>query len=366
MTGDGDDGRRVGVGVIGCGDVFPRYIQGMRRFAGLEVVRCADIDGSRAERAAKQAGLSVWGSVEELLADPAVDIAVNITPPSVHAAVTMAALDAGKHVYVEKPLAATLPDAAGVLARAEATGRRLGVAPDTFLGSACQTARSAIDQGLIGRPVGVTAFLTHNRAETWHPDPTFLFKPGGGPVLDMGPYYLSWLVTCLGPVMEVIGATTTGSRRRQVTTPGRLVDTIDVEVATHASAVLRFASGAVGTAMMSFDVWDAHLPSIEIYGTQGTLSLPDPNGFDGDVLLKRWDSEGWRLLPPVTPPGGPDEQRLRGRGVADLAASLSTGVQRATGALAYHVLEVLTAIETSSRERRVVVIGSTCDRPEPV
>ncbi|AGP59164.1 Gfo/Idh/MocA family protein [Streptomyces rapamycinicus] len=359
----------VRVGVIGCGNIFSRYATGMSRFPGLELVAVADVDAARAHVAAAETGAAAC-TVDGLLGRTDVEVVVNITPPTAHAAVSEQALAAGKHLYVEKPLADTTAAARATLAEADRRGLMLGAAPDTFLGSAGQTARAAIDAGAIGEPVGATAFVTHSQAETWHPDPTFLFQPGGGPALDMGPYYLTALVNCLGPVSAVYGASRIGAPQRTVTAPGRLVDRIDVAVPTHTAATLTFASGALATVMMSFDVWDHHLPFIEIYGTEGTLSLPDPNGYDGPVLLRRHGDPQWAELPPAVPPlarPGTDEQLLRGIGVADLAAALRDGrPHHATAGLAFHVLDALESIGVSAGTGAPVELASTCERPEPV
>ncbi len=360
---------RTDIGIVGCGNIAPRYVRGIGRFRELQVMGCADVEQTRAESLAHQFAIRAWTSVDELLEDPGISVVVNLTPPVVHKDVTLKALKAGKHVYVEKPLATDLVDAAEVMAALKPVGPRLGCAPDTFLGSAAQTARAAIDRGLIGEPIGVSGFVTHSRAELWHPDPTFLFERGGGPLLDLGPYWITAMINCLGPIGEVEGMTRIGATPRHVLTPDRLVEFIKVEVTTHATAILRFSSGVVGTVIMSFDIWHKDLPYIEIYGTEGALRLSDPNGFDGPVLLRRNLDETWQELEPVLPisatPGTP-EQMLRGMGVADLVASIDGLPQRATPSLAFHVLEVLEAVETSSRERRLVALESTCERPAPV
>lgn len=358
----------TGIGIVGCGNIFERYVRGLGRFPELRIRHVADVDPERAKRGAELVGPETrFGTPTDLLADPGVEIVVNITPPTAHAAVTEAALRAGRHVYVEKPLTTDVAVARAHLALAAESGLLLGGAPDTFLGSAGQTARSVLDAGTIGEPVGATAFVTHSRAETWHPDPTFLFKPGGGPVLDLGPYYVTQLVNCLGPVAEVYGAGRVGAAVRTVTAPDRLVERIDVEVDTHATAVLTFASGVIGTLVASFDIWDHHLPFLEIYGTRGTLSLPDPNTYDGDVRVRLHGDEAWTAVPPVVPVQGPadsfEHQFLRGPGVADLAAALAGGPHRASGGLALHVLEVLDAVASSGARRAPVALTTACERP---
>lgn len=356
------------IGILGCGNIFPRYVEGMQRFSELEIVHVADMDVERAREAAATYGIPAFGVPEGLYEDPAVEIVVNLTPPAVHASTIIAALQAGKHVYVEKPLALSTHDARGVLDYAKDVGLTVASAPDTFLGSANQTARRALDDGMIGEPIGATAFVRHSRAETWHPNPGFLFGAGGGPVLDMGPYYVANLVNLLGPVQQVFASTRTGLRRRPVSAPDRAVDFVEVTVPTHASASLSFTSGAVATTVMSFDVWHTELPYMEIYGTEGTLSLPNPNTFDGDVRIKNLNDVEWRTLEPVTEPfgrvGTPD-QYMRGLGVADLAGALSGSSLRVNGEFAFHTLEVLGAFQESEDSGAPVNILSTCSRPEP-
>ena len=360
--------QRHRIGILGSGNVFGRYVAGLARYPELEIVRVGDIDIARARQAATDHGIAAWGDDAALYADESVDIIVNLTPPVHHATTTISALEAGKHVYVEKPLATSFEDGKRVLTAAASSKRILGSAPDTFLGSASQTARKAIDEGLIGEPIGASAFIKHSKAETWHPDPRFLFRAGGGPVMDMGPYYFAVLVNCLGPIQTVTAASRIGAQRRTVTAPERVIEQIDVEVATHASAVLTFASGAIGTALMSFDIWDTDLPRLEFYGTEGTLSLPNPTNFDGDVRLRRHSDEVWTALPPTLELFGavdtPEQQR-RGLGVRDLANAIEGGPHRADAAFALHILEALCAVDESSQRSEFVQLSSTCKRPDP-
>lgn len=356
------------LGIVGTGNIFGRYMEGLAGFPALEVVRVADVDLARAEAAAEQFRVPTAGAPEELYADPAIDIVVNLTPPVHHYATIIAGLEAGKSVYVEKPIATTLTDGRKILEVATASPGMLASAPDTFLGSAVQTARRALDDGLIGSVIGATAFVRHSRAETWHPDPTFLFVEGGGPVLDMGPYYLAALVNCLGPVADVFAAGRIGSPVRTVTSEDRRIESIEVTVDTHTSSILTLASGAVVSTVMSFDIWNTELPRIEIYGTEGVLSLPNPNAFDGDVRIKRHTDDDWTVLEPVAPlfgRVGTPEQLRRGLGVQDLADALDGSRLRVSPEFAFHTLEVLLAMQTSARERRVIDIDSTCARPAP-
>lgn len=358
---------RIGVGIVGCGNISGAYFRGLRRFEGLRIAGCTDLSQELARTAGERYGVPVFESVEALAAADDVDILVNLTPPLAHESVTRALLATGKHVFTEKPLTASFASAAPLVAEARERGVLFGSAPDTFLGSAGQTARAAVDDGLIGEVIGASAFVTHSKAELWHPDPTFLFTTGGGPALDMGPYYIASLVNLLGPIDSVYATARIGSTVRPVSTPDRRVDTIEVAIPTHASATLNFATGAIGTVLMSFDVWDHELPFIELYGTKGTLSVPDPNNYDDDVRVRLHGEDGWRALPPVidgfTSRADVVDLPLRGPGVADLAAALTGEPFRTNADFALHVLEVLDAIANGTDG--VAELTTTCDRPAP-
>jgi predicted dehydrogenase len=361
---------RTAVGIIGCGKIFDTYADGLARFPDqVRIARIADVDVARAEEAATRKGIERWGTPAELLADPELTIVISLTPPVVHADVTTAALAAGKHVYTEKPLAATTAEAAPLFDLARSAGRLLGSAPDTFLGSGGQTARAVVDSGALGEVIGFTLVGSHSRAELWHPDPTFLFSPGGGPLLDVGPYFVTQLVHLLGPVARVMGKTRIGAAQRQVTAPDRLVDVIDVTVPTHATAVLELASGAIGTYLHSFDVWNHRHPHIEIYGSLGTLTVPHPNWFGGDVELQLNTETAAHVVEPVAPPipgEGMGRSSFRGFGVLDLIGAIGGAPHRTSATLAYHTLEVLEAIQRSSDSGSAVEIRSQVERPEPL
>lgn len=358
---------RIGVGIVGCGNISGAYFRGLRRFDRLRIVGCTDLSAELARAAGERHGVPVFGSVDELAAADGVQILVNLTPPLVHEEVTRALLATGKHVFTEKPLTASFDSAAPLVAEARERGLLLGSAPDTFLGAAGQTARAAVENGLIGEVIGASAFVTHSKAELWHPDPTFLFTRGGGPALDMGPYYIASLVNLLGPVFSVYATARVGSRVRPVSTPDRRVDTIEVTIPTHASATLTFESGAIGTVLTSFDVWDHELPFIELYGTAGTLSVPDPNNYDDTVRVRLHGEEAWRSLPPAisgfTTGVDAAELPLRGPGVADLAAALDGEPFRCNADFALHVLEVLDAIGNGTDG--VLTLTTTCESPAP-
>lgn len=359
----------LNIGIVGAGNISARYMQGLQKYPHLKVSYIADIDHARAASLASEFSVPGSGGTDALLANESIDVVINLTPPNLHASTVIRALDAGKSVYVEKPLATTREDALLMLKAERENPGILGSAPDTFLGSAGQTARHAIDSGYIGAPIGASAFVRSSRAETWHPNPGFLFEPGGGPVMDMGPYYIAALVNCLGPIHRVSADARIGSPTRKVTAPGRVVDEIPVSVNTHTSAVFSFTSGAIGTVLMSFDVWDTTLPRIEIYGTEGTLSLNDPNTFDGDVRLKRHEHSDWRVLAPVTQLFGlvgTPEQHRRGLGVDDLAGALAGGPHRANSGFAFHVLDTMLAIDEAAAAGQSIVLQSRTDRPAPL
>ncbi|MHB1430516.1 MAG: Gfo/Idh/MocA family protein [Streptosporangiaceae bacterium] len=355
------------VGVVGCGNISAAYARGLARIDGISLVACADVDAARAAAAARAYGLRQT-TVSELLSDPSIAIVVNLTPPLTHAEVTLQALRAGKHVFTEKPLAATFAEAEAIVDEARRSGLVLGSAPDTFLGSAGQTARHLVNSGDLGEIVGASAFVTHSHAEMWHPDPTFLFIPGGGPSLDMGPYYIAALVNLLGPIRSVFSQARIGSGVRPVFTPDRTVSEIHVQIPTHCSAVITFASGVIGTVLMSFDVWNHELPHIELYGTKGTLSVPDPDRYDDVVRYRMHADAEWHAAEPAVPAltAGIAEADLplRGPGVADLAGALAGRSQRCSADFALHVLEVLETI--ASGDGIPHDMTTTCERPVPL
>ena len=352
---------RSRVGVVGCGGISPAYLTAPERFPTLDVVACADLDIGRAERRAVEFGVPLACGVDDLLAMDDVDVVVNLTPPAAHHEVSLAAIAAGRSVYSEKPLAADRAQAQELIAAARDRGVLLGCSPDTFLGPAYQTARSLVDWGAIGEPVGAVAFFASRGPDASHQDPGFLYRPGAGPLLDMGPYYVAALVNLLGPVVRVTGSTTTGTPDRLVLTGPRRGQTVPVDTPTHVSATLTFASGAVATLMTSFEVWATNLPRIEVHGTGGALSLPDPDEYGGSV---RWHQAGWtswREVPTGAFPTG------RGVGLADLAAALRTGrPHRADGELAAHVMDVLLAVLESDVRGEHLAVHTTFTPGRPV
>ncbi|MBM3262940.1 MAG: Gfo/Idh/MocA family oxidoreductase [candidate division Zixibacteria bacterium] len=353
----------VKVGVVGCGTISGVYFQAGQRFPAFDIVACADILSDKAEARATEFGIPKACSVEELLADPDIELVINLTIPAAHAEVGVAALEAGKSVYNEKPLAVTREDGLRMLELAKRKGVRIGGAPDTFMGGGIQTCRKLVDDGWIGAPVAATAFLLGHGHESWHPNPDFYYQPGGGPMFDMGPYYLTALTVLMGAVRRVTGATRITFPERTITSQPKYGEKIQVNVPTHVAGLLDFASGAIGTVITSFDVWAHGLPRIEIYGTEGSLSVPDPNGFGGEVRIRRAGASEWSVMPLSH---GYIEQS-RGVGVADMAYALGSGrPHRANGELAYHVLDIMHAIHDASRDGKHVELSSHTDRPAPL
>lgn len=350
------------VGIIGCGNISRIYLTVKERFPILDLVACSDLDMSRAEEKAAEHGIKAL-TVEQILADPEIEIIINLTIPAAHVEVASAAIAAGKHAYSEKPLGLNQEEGQQLLEQAKKAGLRVGNAPDTFLGGGIQTSRKLIDDGWIGEPVAATAFMMGPGHERWHPDPEFYYQPGGGPMFDMGPYYLTALVFLLGPVNRVTGLTSMARKERTITSEKKYGQTIHVEVPTHVSGTLDFQSGVVGNIITSFDVWAANLPRIEIYGTQGTLSVPDPNTFGGPVRIRRAGDADWSDMP-IT---HPYTENSRGLGVADMAYAIQSGrAHRANGDLAYHVLEIMCAIHDASDQGQHITMSSTCERPSPL
>ncbi len=355
--------KALNVGVIGCGNISDLYFQGGKRFDAIEITACADIVKSAARDKAKKHGIANVLTPEKLLASGDVDIVLNITVPKAHAAIALAAIDAGRHVYNEKPLTLTRKEGKALLNNAAKKNLRVGCAPDTALGAGIQTARKLIDEGWIGAPVSATAFMQCHGHEHWHPSPEFYYEAGGGPMFDMGPYYLTALVTLLGPAAGVQAVTGAAFPERLITSEPKKGTFIKVETPTHLAGMVEFQNGAVCTMVTSFDVWRTGLPCIEIHGTEGSLSVPDPNTFGGEVKLFRRDYADWQTVPH----SHAYAEQSRGLGLADMAAAIQTGrPHRASGALAYHVLDIMQAFLDSGETHARVELESTCERPAPM
>lgn len=349
----------VRIGLIGCGTISPAYLRAAATFEILDFAGCADIDPVAAQHTEGNFGVPAM-PVDDLLGDD-VEVILNLTIPAAHAAVNLAAIEAGKHVYCEKPFGLDVAEGRRVLAAADAAGLRVGCAPDTFLGGGHQTVRGLIDAGAVGTPIAGTAFMMGPGHESWHPNPAFYYQPGGGPLFDMGPYYLTALVHALGPVRRVAAITTRGREIRIIGSAPRRGESIAVAVDTHTAGTLEFVSGVVVTVVMSFDVRLHSSRCIEIHGVDASLSAPDPNGFGGIVRVSKgreWEEH------PLTH-GYTDN--MRSIGLADMCTSIRSGREhRCNGRLAQHVLEVMAAFGRSSDDGRHIVVESRPDRPAPL
>jgi predicted dehydrogenase len=350
------------VGIIGCGNISDTYLKSCPTFEALEVTACSDIEMDRANAQANKYGIRAL-PVDELLNDPDVDLVVNLTVPGAHAEINLAALRAGKHVHTEKPLAVSRADGKETLELAAQKGLRVGSAPDTFFGGGLQTCRLLIDQGMIGVPVACSAFMGSSGPEAWHPSPYFFYQPGAGPMFDMGPYYLTALIHLLGPVKRVTGMTRVSFPERIAGHESIRGEKIPVNTPTHIIGVLEFVSGPIGSVLTSFDMVAHQLPRIEIYGSEGTLGVPDPNTFGGPVLLRRRGDKVWREVELTHGYTG----NHRGIGAADMALAIRSGrPHRANGEMAYHALDIMHAVHDAARLEHHIDLASQCQQPAPL
>jgi predicted dehydrogenase len=349
------------IGMVGCGAISPAYVKALKQQAAVRLVGCADRDPEAARALARRYGLRTFPEPDALLASDEVEIVLNLTPPGAHAAVSEAALHQRKHVYTEKPFAASFAEGQGVAGLATAQGRRVGAAPDTFLGAGWQTARRLLDEGVIGEPVAAEASFLCPGHEAWHPRPHFYYARGGGPLFDMGPYYLTGLVSLLGPIVRATGIARTSRPERRPTSGPHAGARIPVEVPTHVVGALEFAGGVVGSLTTSFDAWTPQSTRAVIYGSDGTMDIPDPNGFGGRLRLWLAREGRWRTVPL-------DDQRgwLQGRGLGLLEMCAAMGERRphrASAELGLHVLEAMHAILRSAESGERQTLATTCRRP---
>ncbi|MDX3924324.1 MAG: Gfo/Idh/MocA family oxidoreductase [Shinella sp.] len=362
---------KLGIGVIGCGNISMTYLRNAALFGGIELCACADISDEMSALRAREYGIRALG-VDALLRDPEIDLVLNLTVPAAHYEISLAALSAGKHVFTEKPLATSAAEGRKLVSEAKARGLLLGSAPDTFLGAAGRRARRRMDEGAIGRPVTGTAFMFGRGMEHWHPNPQFYYQPGGGPVFDMGPYYLTMLVNLLGPVKSVMAMATKGQEERLITAEGPFRNTsLKVATPTNVLSLIEFHNGTTVNFGASWDVFRHSNHPIELHGTEGSLRLPDPDTFGGTVSVSPRGDE-WRdfetgndLYGTINwPYDAPDRANYRMLGVADLVRALGEGrTPRASGDLALHVLEVMEAILQSGESRSAISIEGTTPQP---
>lgn len=368
----------VAIGIVGAGVISEIYLKNLTsKFAHTKVIGIADIIPEAAKARAEAFGIEAL-TVDELLAHPEIELVLNLTIPAAHAEVATRAVENGKSAFNEKPLAISREEGKALLAAAKAKNVRVGAAPDTFLGGGLQTARELIDAGAIGEPIAASAFMLSRGMESWHPNPYFFFQPGAGPLFDLGPYYLTALTSILGPVARVTANARASYPERTVGSGPRKGEKIPVNTPTHISASLEFESGLISSFTQSFDVWETNGATLVVYGTEGTLRLPDPNTFGGPIQLldrknlQRPDDDkpfygqglpGWQDVPLTYG----DTENSRGLGLADLAAGLRTGeAHRASAEMAYHVLDIMVSVLESAEKGQHIAIESTMERPAPV
>jgi predicted dehydrogenase len=350
------------IGIIGCGNISPAYARTLGEFPWIEVAAFADGIPERAQTFAERYGGAAL-ELSDMLADDSIDAVVNLTPPNVHASISRLCLEAGKPVFSEKPLGIDFVEGCALLELAAEKGLRLGCAPDTFLGAGLQAARAAIDRGVIGEPIAANGFMLGFGPEWWHPNPESFYGPGAGPLFDMGPYYLTTLVHLLGPARSISGSAKIGIAERVMHAKGRVGDVVQATTPTHVTSMIDFVSGASATLVTSFDVKATLFKNIEIYGTEGTLSLPDPNTFGGPLKVRNILADDWREIPLPTP----NTPQQRGIGLADmLSATTADRPHRASAELALHVLELMSSTLRSSDEGRRIDLTTTCERPAPM
>ena len=348
------------IGLIGCGNISDAYFATNAKFSFFDIVACADINLDAARAKAAQWNIARACCVDELLADCEIELVINLTIPAAHGPVMLKCIEAGKSVYTEKPFTVTREEAQQIMTLARAKNLRVGSAPDTFLGGAHQSVRALIDGGAIGEIIAGTAFMANHGHENWHPSPAFYYQKGGGPMFDMGPYYLTDLVQLIGPIRRIAGATRTPFAQREITSEPLSGTRMNVEIPTTVMGTLEFANGAVVSMMTSFDVWGTDLPPLEIHGTAGSISVGDPNNFGGTPKIKRAGDCEWS---DVALTHGYTEN-ARGIGLADMILAMQQNRDhRCNDRLAYHVLDAMHAFHDSSDAGQFIELQSTCERP---
>ncbi|MDR7144677.1 Gfo/Idh/MocA family oxidoreductase [Rhizobium sp. BE258] len=362
--------KELGVGIIGCGNISTTYLSLSPLFKGLKVLACADINMQAAEARAAEYGVKAQ-TIEELLKNDEIDVVVNLTIPDAHFPVSKSILEAGKHVYSEKPLVLTLEQGEELRRIAKAKNLSVGCAPDTFLGGAHQLARKYIDEGGVGRITSGACYVMSPGMEMWHPNPDFFFLPGGGPILDLGPYYIANLINLIGPVKRVGAMTSMASETRTITSAPRNGEVIPVKTPTTIQAILEFVSGATVTLTASWDVWSHRHANMELYGTEGSIYVPDPNFFGGVVEASGKDKdikpvEGWEhpfgIFNQESPQG--PRANYRTAGLADMAMAIIEGRDaRCSLDRTLHGVDVMTSILKSGEEGRFIELTTTCTQP---
>jgi len=375
--------QKTGIGIVGAGAISGIYLTNLTKvFKEVEIIGICDLIPERAQQAADEYGVKIYKDMHELFAEPKVTVVLNITRPYEHFDVTTAALNAGKHVYTEKPIAVDMDEATKLVALAKEKGLLLGGAPDTFMGAGIQTARKIIDAGLIGDIVGADCAMVCHGHETWHPDPEFYYKRGGGPMMDMGPYYVTALCNLLGEAKATVGMTRRTFENRTITSEPHFGTVVPVDIETHYAGCIEFSSGAIAQIVTTFDVHYSAQARFEVYGTEGTIVVPDPNTFGGNVLLFRpEDFEKVKVDPGMLKPEEVTlyrgykhiplmfdyKENSRALGLVDMCKAIATNREiRANSDLQMHVLEILTSFVTSCKERKYIDLTTKYKRSIPM
>jgi predicted dehydrogenase len=349
------------VGIIGCGNIAGIYLRNLAKYRSTAVLACSDLDLERAAEVAEEHGIPNVLDSNDLLVDPGIDLVLNLTVPKAHSSIAMAAVEAGKHVYNEKPLTIALEDALQLNQKAKEKGVLVGCAPDTFLGAGIQTCRALIDRGELGDIVACEAHMQCHGHESWHPAPEFYYEQGGGPMLDMGPYYITALVNLMGGIKRVAGISTASFATRTITSEPKRGNVVQVETPTHITGSVEFESGAVGVVVQSFDIWHGDVAPLLVHGSEGSLRVGDPNQFGDHVQIRLKGEQEWRQVQLTHG----FAENSRGLGVLDMAHAIEENrAHRASGELATHVLEVMNAFTESSVSGQHRVMATHCRRPE--
>ncbi|NKB27489.1 MAG: gfo/Idh/MocA family oxidoreductase [Rhodobacteraceae bacterium] len=362
---------KLGVGIIGCGNISGAYLRLAPMFKHIELLAVADLNMDAAQARAEEFGVSAR-RIDDLLVSDDIDIIANLTIPDAHFAVTKSILEAGKHAYSEKPLVLSLDDAKTLRDTAEARRLRVGSAPDTFLGGSHQQARAIIDAGEVGKIVAGSCHVMSHGMEDWHPNLDFFFLPGAGPMLDVGPYYVTNLIQLIGPVKRVGALTSSASATRTITSAPRNGEEIPVKTPTNIHALLEFENSATITMSTSWDVWAHNHPNTELYGTKGSIFIPDPNFFGGDLKVTGQEPDTLDVSPWDHPFGIVNEAadnhaNYRCAGLADMAAGiLEDRGHRCSLELAVHAVDVMTSVLKSGETGAFVEMTTTCERPDPL